>query len=182
MSRFFRVGGAGAAPLILGLISGYPLGAASVIDMYQSREIGKDEAERLLAFCNNTGPAFIFGVAGGAIFRSPWAGLLLYVVHIVAAVTVGMISSIGRTRIAGVPPDTRRAIKAFRRLSASSVKSAVSSTLTICGFIVFFNVLVGVLDALGIFVSASGILSCRLGLPLGWVRSLLRAYWNWEAE
>lgn len=173
MSGLFRVGGEGAAAFVVGLLGGYPLGAASVVDMYKRKEVGKDEAERLLVFCNNTGPAFIFGVAGAGIFKNPCAGLLLYLVHIAAASAVGMVSSIGVSRNISKQPFSVRSTKSFTQSFASAVKSAVSSTLTICGFVVFFTVVDGVLDGIGIFASTAGSLSFRFGLPLGWVRSLL---------
>ena len=62
MAPLFRVNGACASALALGFVGGYPVGARTAISLYQSGQCSKTEAERLLAFCNNSGPAFIFGV------------------------------------------------------------------------------------------------------------------------
>ena len=77
MHRLFGVSGPGCAALILGLMAGYPLGAASAAGLVQRGEIKREEGERLLGFCNNSGPAFLLGAAGAGVFGSAKAGILL---------------------------------------------------------------------------------------------------------
>ena len=64
MRPLFRVGGACASAVALGFIGGYPVGAKTAIGLYESGQCTRTEAQRLLAFCNNSGPAFILGVVG----------------------------------------------------------------------------------------------------------------------
>ena len=85
MAPLFRVGGACSSALALGFVGGYPVGARTAIALYENGQCSKTEAERLLAFCNNSGPAFILGVVGTGIFASSRAGLLLYLAHIAAS-------------------------------------------------------------------------------------------------
>ena len=64
MRPLFHVSGACASAFALGFIGGYPVGAKTAISLYENGMCTKTEAERLLAFCNNSGPAFILGVVG----------------------------------------------------------------------------------------------------------------------
>lgn len=57
----FNVPGEGAFPLIMGIISGYPVGAKIVVNFRQNGICTKEEAERLITFTNNSGPLFIIG-------------------------------------------------------------------------------------------------------------------------
>ena len=91
MAPLFRVNGSCAAALALGVVGGYPVGARTAISLYQNGQCSRTEAERLLAFCNNCGPAFILGVVGTGIFGSGRAGLLLYLGHIAASLLVGLL-------------------------------------------------------------------------------------------
>ena len=91
MAPLFRVNGACASALALGFVGGYPVGARTAISLYQNGQCSKTEAERLLAFCNNSGPAFIFGVVGAGVFGSGTLGLLLYLVHMAASLLVGLL-------------------------------------------------------------------------------------------
>ena len=70
MVPLFRVNGSCAGAFLLGILGGYPVGARTAISLYESGSCTKPEAERLLSFCNNSGPAFILGVVGAGIFYS----------------------------------------------------------------------------------------------------------------
>ena len=67
MAPLFRVNGSCAAALALGFVGGYPVGARTAIQLYQQGQCSKTEAQRLLAFCNNSGPAFILGAVGAGV-------------------------------------------------------------------------------------------------------------------
>ena len=82
MYPLFGVSGAGASALILGLLGGYPVGTRTVAELYGRGEIAREEAEQLLAFCNNSGPGFFLGVCGTAVFGSARAGAYLYLIHV----------------------------------------------------------------------------------------------------
>ena len=71
MRPLFNVSGVCASAFALGFVGGYPVGARTAIDLYQKGMCTRTEAERLLAFCNNSVPAFILGVVGaGEIGRA----------------------------------------------------------------------------------------------------------------
>ena len=91
MYPLFGVSGAGASALILGLLGGYPVGARTVAELYGRGEIAREEAEQLLAFCNNSGPGFFLGVCGTAVFGSARAGAYLYLIHVGAALVTGVL-------------------------------------------------------------------------------------------
>ncbi len=102
--RLFGIGGAGASALLLGVTGGYPLGADAVARLRRSGALTREQAERALAFCNNSGPAFLVGAAGVGVFHSAGYGLLLYGVHVLSAILVGMLLP----RAAAVLPESAR--------------------------------------------------------------------------
>ena len=55
----FNVPGQATCALILGMISGYPIGAKMVVNLKRDKLITSSEAERLIAYTNNSGPLFI---------------------------------------------------------------------------------------------------------------------------
>ena len=92
--RLWGVSGAAASAFFTGIGGGYPLGAQTVAELYGTGQIKKEE-ERLLRFCNNSGPSFLIGVIGVGLFSSRAAGLLLYGIHVSSAVLVGVLSRRG---------------------------------------------------------------------------------------
>lgn len=173
-ARLFRVSGAGASALFIGLTGGYPMGAAYIADMRQDGLISLPEAERLLAYCNNSGPAFIVGAVGAGVFASVKAGLTLYAVHILSAVAAGILLR-GRAFKEDGTCGTLPAVKPMNLSQAlpEAVRQAVISVLNVCGFVVCFTVFAGLMDAGGFFSAAAGRLSSSLGTELHWTRALL---------
>ncbi|MCI8594770.1 MAG: sporulation protein [Oscillospiraceae bacterium] len=178
MRPLFRLSGPCASALVLGLVGGYPVGARTAAELYQSGQCSKEETERLLAFCNNCGPAFIFGMVGAGLFGNPLTGVLLWVVHAASALCVGLLF-----RFRGAPDEAARSHPASgaapARFSAAfpeAVKSALTSTLNICAFVVFFTVILRLLAASGIVPLLSKLLAA-LFAPLGateaWAQGVL---------
>ena len=99
MYPLFRISPVGSSAFILGIVSGYPLGAVTAGELYANNYISKTEAERLLAFCNNSGPLFILGSVGIAIYSNIKYGIALYVAHILAALTVSIVDEIANERL-----------------------------------------------------------------------------------
>lgn len=172
--RIFGVSGAGGTAFFMGLCGGYPLGAAYIADMYENGSVSRSEGERLLGFCNNSGPAFLIGAIGTGLFSSIKAGLYLYVVHILAAALTGIVLRV----LSGVEPEQQApqnnaSPAAFSLVFTETVKQAVVSVLNVCGYVICFTVLVGLLDADGFFSLITGRLSWLSGAELHWVRAFL---------
>ena len=179
MAPLFRVNGNCATALALGFIGGYPVGARTAIQIYENGQCSRTEAERMLAFCNNSGPAFILGVVGAGVFGSGTVGLLLYLAHLLASLLVGVLFRFYRP---GDRPQTRRSggpqfqTASFPKAFTQSVLGAMQSTLNICAFILFFTVFLRILAHAGILELLGGLLSALLA-PLGmdqtWAERLL---------
>lgn len=176
MWPLFRVGGVGASALVLGLVGGYPVGAQTAIKLYEAGQCSKDETQRLLAFCNNSGPAFILGVVGAGVFGSGAIGLLLYLSHATACLCVGLLFRFyGKTTSCSKPPRTAPHFQTTRFSTAltSGIRSSFASVLNICAFVLFFSVVIRLLFLCGIMDAVAGLLAALLS-PLGFDRVLAR--------
>ena len=144
--RLFGVSGAGASAFFLGLLGGYPVGGRTVGQLYRAGQLSKDEAERLLAFCNNAGPSFILGVVGVGCFGSLRTGVYLYLVHAFSAVLVGILFR-NKAPVSGQKvrySATSEPVPAFVR----AVGEAAEGMVRLCGFVVFFLVILALITDL----------------------------------
>ncbi|MBO5340683.1 MAG: sporulation protein [Oscillospiraceae bacterium] len=171
MAPLFRVGGVGASALVLGFVGGYPVGARTAIGLYEKGLCSKTETERLLAFCNNSGPAFILGVVGAGVFGSSAIGLLLYLTHMAASLCVGLLFRFyGRSEpIRSCTCSPRFQTVRFSSAFTQSITNAVSSVLNICAFVVLFTVLIRLLFLCGIMNLLAQLTTAALS-PLGFDR------------
>jgi len=171
MERFLGLSSWASAPLLLGLLGGYPVGAGALAQLRLEGKISPEEAERLLPVCNNTGPAFIIGAVGGGIFSSPTAGLMLYAAHIITALILALIFSTGSSYVS-----TELAETEYKGIISSlpvSIKGATEKCISICGFVVFFSILSSLLNELGILSSAALVLNRLFNMEIGFCKSLM---------
>ena len=140
-AKLFRLPPSSAAAVILGMLSGYPTGAKIAAELFEKELISENDLRRLTGFCNNAGPIFITGSVGAGMLKSSETGIFLLIVHIISAVTVGLIFSIGAE--GGVcktycpPPVEMSAAKLF----TDSVSSSCADISVICGYVIFFGML-----------------------------------------
>lgn len=123
----------GESLLLLGLLGGYPVGAQMVTDTYRRGQISKRTGQTLLGYCNNAGPAFIFGMAG-TLFSSLRTVVFLWVVHILSAVLTGLI--LPKPSEAAIRSDEAGAITLVQALGKS-----IHVCASVCGWIVLFRIL-----------------------------------------
>ena len=151
MEPLFRVPGAGSAALLLGLIGGYPTGAQTAAELYRGGLATRAEAERLLAFCNNSNPVFLISVLGAGVFGSVRAGVWLWLIHVLSALLTWLVfrgggKSASRQGLTRRPPF--RAV-GFAEAFTGAVRSSLAGILSVCAFVVFFYVLAHPLTAMG---------------------------------
>ena len=144
MRPLFGVSGKGALCFVLGIISGYPLGAKCVCDMYKQGALSKQEAQNLLAFCNNSGPLFIIGCIGASMYQNRQIGIILYIIHIISSVLVGVILSffIRRTNHFAQSDINISVSKPLAVIIKEAISGSVNNILLVCGFTVIFSVVI----------------------------------------
>lgn len=141
MKPLFNVNGAGAAAFVLGIISGYPLGALTACQLYEKSYLSKSEAERMLAFCNNSGPLFILGAVGISLYQNPKVGTLLYISHIISAVFTGFIFKFYKKNEYNAPRSRiETEAGSIGEIFSTVLINSVQSILTVCGAVIFFSV------------------------------------------
>lgn len=157
MKPIFNVRGEGAFAFIMGIISGYPMGAKIATNFRKNNICTKEECERLLSFTNNSGPLFIIGTVGILMFGSTTIGLLLFITHILACISVGIIFRFWKINYSSTLSSTshyanKKYYVSFSNLGevlANSITSSISTILLIGGFVVIFSSIISILKSSG---------------------------------
>ena len=169
MNPIFNVPGEGSFAFIMGIISGYPVGAKIACNFRKNNICSKEECERLLSFTNNSGPLFVIGSVGISMFRSSSIGILLFAVHLLSCVSVGIIFRFWkRNKKSEKNIDSKfqsiknKKIVTFSNLGevlAECITNSISTILVIGGFIVIFSSLISIMKSSGILNILNTILS-----------------------
>lgn len=151
-ARIFGLPAAASSAVILGLLCGFPLGAKTAAELYERGTVGKNEAEALISVSNNTGPSFVVSVIGAAFWQSAAFGWWLYAAQAVFGIAAGIIVN---KVIYKLPPagDAYRTLRATGEKKSSSVfvdavRGAVGASLSVCGFVMTFAVIIDYIKAL----------------------------------
>ncbi len=185
MKPIFNVPGEGAFPFIMGIISGYPMGAKIVANFKDEGICTTEEAERLLAFTNNSGPLFIIGTVGIGLFKDTATGILLFFTHILACITVAFLfrwwKSSTKKRSYVIQNSTTNSpskvsLANLGEVLANSIMSAINTIFLIGGFIVLFSVIISILENSGFLRILSNIISpilSALGISASYAEGIL---------
>ena len=151
MKPLFNVKGEGSFAFIMGVISGYPVGAKIVCDFREKKIMSKEECERLLSFTNNSNPLFIIGTIGISMFGNTLIGILLFITHILSSLTVGLIFRFWKKNYIYEEKDNSIInyskeihYSELGEILSNSIFNAISSTMMIGGFIVLFSVIISI--------------------------------------
>lgn len=140
MKPLFHLPGNCACGLILGLLGGYPTGARTVAVLYREGLCSKQQAQHLLGFCNNCGPAFLVGTVGYGLFGELGYGLLLSGVHAGAACLTGMIlNRCGPETSETAMETTSKPSSTLPTAFVSSVTESFQSLLNLFAFVLCFS-------------------------------------------
>ncbi len=135
--RFCSIPSGGESLLAIGLLGGYPVGAQCIYKTFKEHKISKDTAHRMLGFCSNAGPSFIFGMCSGLFGRGCiiW---ILWLIHILSSLISGALLP-GKKETRDIKIDTNT--MPFR----DALNKAVYILVEICSWIVAFRILISIL-------------------------------------
>ncbi len=159
MKPLFNVSGEGSFALIMGILSGYPVGAKIAVNLREKNLCTKEECERLLSFTNNSGPLFIVGTVGITLFGSSLIGFLLLFTHIISSLTVGILFRFWKknkeeNKIYNTSASENKlqvvTLSNLGEILGESIMKSISTVLMIGGFIVLFSVIISILNTSGI--------------------------------
>lgn len=126
------------AMMLVGWLGGYPVGAQNIYQAYASGAISKADAGRMLGFCNNAGPSFIFGITA-AFFTEAHIPWILWAVHIVSSLAVGFL-------LPTAPRSTTGTFHSQTPTLQQALKHSLKALSTVCGWVVLMRVVIAFLQ------------------------------------
>ena len=132
IAKFCRIPAGSESLLAIGFLGGYPVGVQNIAIARGHGTLSKEDAERMVALCNNAGPAFIFGFLGPGFENAlcPW---ILWITHILSALLVGHILPGGNK--GGIPVTKPHPISL-----SDALDSGLRVMARVCGWVILFRI------------------------------------------
>ena len=140
----FSVSFGGFSALLLGFLSGFPVGAHILSDLLEKGEIQRKEAENLLPFCNNAGASFVIGTVGVTVFDSARVGRYLFFAQIAAALLAVSLTAGRRKETLSSSKFDEKTPASVSAVFTSAISESALAMISVCGYVVFFSVLTGI--------------------------------------
>ena len=158
---------------LLSLISGYPMGAKLICNMFERGIYTRQDAKRMLAFCSVSGPMFMIGTVGVAVFGDIKFGVVIMCANVLACLVNGLIF-----RGKKIEQEKLQTIQIEQPTNNSnilgdSVYDALISILMVGAFMVLAFLLIDVLKNTGILICLSAGIAKVLHIDANFVQAFL---------
>ncbi|OQA49297.1 MAG: Sporulation integral membrane protein YlbJ [Firmicutes bacterium ADurb.Bin300] len=151
--------------ILMGLIGGYPVGAMTTASLFRKNEINQNEAERLMLFAVNGGPAFIITAVGTGMLKNKTLGIVLFFSVALSSLIIGIVL---RFLSEGEKSKNTVDFNLFKKNAfTSAVSEASKSIIGVAGWVLTFSCIAGLMDALGITAYYSAVLKGILEISTG---------------
>lgn len=130
--KLCRIPNGSESLMIIGLLGGYPVGAREIFFAYDSGRLSRSDAQRMLGFCNNAGPSFIFGIIA-LQFSNKSVGMWLFLIQVVSAVLTAAILPGGSVEKVNHTTSKQDFISIFN--------SSIRSIASVCGWVIIFRII-----------------------------------------
>ena len=181
MRILFRLPGESAFVFITSAISGYPTGAKISAELYQEKKMDLSAAQRTVCITSIGGPLFILGTVAYGLLQLGSAGFYILFSHYLGAFMSGLLISLFFRKqkiektgyIAGVKNACRtfageKLAKSIGEILERAVMKSIGTILLIGGMMVLFNVMISLLQTLGVMQGLSALLGL-LGITGGYL-------------
>lgn len=144
----FGTSGIASYVFLMSALSGYPIGAKIISDLYSKKIISTEDAKKMSVFCTTSGPIFVIGTIGAIMFGSVQIGIVIYASHILASIMSGIIL---RTRAKNTNVDTLLAPPNHTdNIIGDTITDSVQSILIVGAYITIFFLLADLLLQTGL--------------------------------
>ncbi len=172
--KLYNTSGISAYVFFMAVISGYPVGAKVVSELYYEKQLTNSEVNRVICFTSTSGPLFIIGTVGVSLLGSFKCGVIMLFCHIIASLINGLLY-----RKKDLQNETIKLkytnsfnIPNLNNVISESVYNSVVSIALVGAYIIVFFVIISMINNLKLFEPICFVLS-KIGVNRNITNSVL---------
>lgn len=149
-NKFYNCPYSGFQTFFLSILSGYPMGAKLISNLFEDKKIDSSTAKKMFSFCSVSGPMFMLGTVGISIFSSFKCGLVILVSNILASLINGLFYRGKKAKLNYINSNTPPT-KNQENLIGNCVSDALSSILMVGAYIILSFLIIDMFKNLHFF-------------------------------
>lgn len=167
--KLFGTSGISLYAFFMSIVSGYPIGAKIISDLYKKNLISEKEAKKMSVFCTTSGPIFVIGSVGTVMFGDIKIGIILYASHILSSLFLGILFNLFDKNKCKLPEKNCNIIvEKPKNIVNICVIETINSLFIVGAYITIFYLIGELLDSLYFFKAINSLLNpilAKFGLP-----------------
>ena len=154
--KLFGTPGVSIYAFLMSILSGYPIGAKIIADLYSKNQITEFEAKKMSIFCTTSGPIFIIGTVGTLMFKNYKFGITIYFAHILSSFLLGIFYRLFTKKKHQKQRQTvifQKPLQSAKNTNILSkcVTETINSLFVVGAYITIFYLLGELFDLIGVF-------------------------------
>ena len=151
--KLFGTPGVSLYAFLMSILSGYPIGAKIISDLFEKRLITEVEAKKMSIFCTTSGPIFVIGTVGTIMFKSYKIGLILYFSHILSSLFLGIAYNLLTKKSHITNPTHSTFIHTHKNnILSECVNQTINSLFIVGAYITIFYLISELAESLKLFI------------------------------
>jgi len=132
-----------AFPIIaMSMLGGFPVGATLIAKAFDSCRLSRQQAQRMLMFCVNPGPAFVVSAVGYSVIGSVQAGWIIYAATTASSLAIGILSRFLAENDEFIPFESKNKHQnTMSDILSETISNSTKNMMNICVWVVIFSCL-----------------------------------------
>lgn len=156
--KLYGVGGASGYVYLMSIISGYPVGAKLLSDLYTQNTISRRQAITITSFTSTSGPLFILGTVAIGLFNNVSYGIIIIISHYIGALINGLFYRDRKS----IDINIQNTHFSENYLN-ESMSNSIASIMSVGGFIALFYMILQIILETNIFSPLISVID-RIGI------------------
>lgn len=146
----FGLSGKCGTAIIMSMIGGYPVGARAISALYESGQISEYEAKKAAYFAVGAGPGFLITFVGTNLLGCLSVGICILCAQIISIIILGIMNKyiFRKSEAYNSKEEIKINIPTLSQALIQSTASGVYGILEMCGIIVVFSAVLGIIQSL----------------------------------
>lgn len=132
-------------PILISMITGFPTGSKYVKDLLDNNTISIEEANHLIMFTSFSNPIFVISLIGEGLLDNKNLGLLIYLIHVLTGLFIGILFRRKNSSHTITKSISKKNLVFINELK-DSIKSSSIILLNMFGIIIFFVIIITIID------------------------------------
>ena len=134
--------------VILSMVTGFPTGSKYIKDLLDKKKITIEDANHLITFTSYSNPIFVISFIGETLLNNKKIGIIIFCVHLISGLIIGILF-----KNKGNSSDLRETNQSTNKESFINnliivVRESFSILLNMLGVIIFFLIIISMIDLL----------------------------------